>query len=217
MTLDPDRFELAKVQYFVDTLTARDQHLIMMVDPAVATGRTEDDVSSYSTLQNGYAQEVFYKDPENSNMTYEGVVWPGPTAFPDWTAESARQWWTDEMVAFFDPETGVNISGVWIDMNEPASFLPYLEANVQRISMEREVPPVRPAPRVLAATVEGFERFTAGMNVSTPFENGNTSTTTKRHVLSGSQRPVARQSQESNETMADIVDPGLDSQWLYPP
>lgn len=104
-----------------------------------------------------------------------------------------------------------------LDRNEPASFLPYLEANVQRISAEREVPPVRPAPRVLDATVEGFERFTAGMNVSTPFDNSSTSTTTKRNVISTSQRPVARQSQESNETMADTVDPGLDSQWLYPP
>ena len=94
MTLDPNRFELAKVQYFVDTLTARGQHLIMMVDPAVATGRTEDDVSNYTTLQNGYRQGVFYKDPEDNNKTYEGVVWPGPTAFPDFTAESARQWWT---------------------------------------------------------------------------------------------------------------------------
>lgn len=94
MTLDPDRFELAKVQYFADQLTSRGQNMIMMVDPAVATGRIEDDVSNYSTLQNGYRDGVFYKDPENSNQTYEGVVWPGPTAFPDFTDERARQWWT---------------------------------------------------------------------------------------------------------------------------
>lgn len=68
--------------------------MIMMVDPAVATGRIEDDVSNYSTLQNGYRDGVFYKDPENSNQTYKGVVWPGPTAFPDFTDERARQWWT---------------------------------------------------------------------------------------------------------------------------
>jgi alpha-glucosidase len=35
MTLDPDRFELAKVRYFIETLKARGQHMIMMVSLCV--------------------------------------------------------------------------------------------------------------------------------------------------------------------------------------
>jgi alpha-glucosidase len=112
MTLDPDRFELAKLQYFIDTLKTRRQHFIMMVDPAVASGSPGDDVSGYETLQRGYAADAFYKNPR-TNETYEGVVWPGPTVFPDYTKQSARQWWIDEMVRFFDPEQGVDVSGIW--------------------------------------------------------------------------------------------------------
>jgi alpha-glucosidase len=42
---------------------------------------------------------------------YEGVVWPGPTAFPDWTAPNAQSWWTSEFARFFDQDSGVDVSG----------------------------------------------------------------------------------------------------------
>lgn len=45
---------------------------------------------------------------------YQGVVWPGPTAFPDWTHPKAQDWWNSEFLRFFDAEKGVNVSGIWL-------------------------------------------------------------------------------------------------------
>jgi alpha-glucosidase len=69
---------------------------------------------------------------ENGEL-YEGVVWPGPTAFPDWTHPNAQEWWTAEFARFFDPEKGFDVDAIWLDMNEPANFLPYVSPSVQVI------------------------------------------------------------------------------------
>lgn len=70
MTLDENRFELAKMQYFVDQLKAKDQHLVMMINPSVASGREQDDVSNYEFLQNGIQQDVFMKHPVSQCPVY---------------------------------------------------------------------------------------------------------------------------------------------------
>lgn len=122
-TLDQDRFALDKVQYVVETLQNAGRDFIVMVDPAVFSGTPNSSVESYETYQSGVQQDIFMK--LDSGDVYEGVVWPGPTAFPDWTAPNAQSWWTQEFARFFDPETGFDVSGIWLDMNEPANFLPY--------------------------------------------------------------------------------------------
>lgn len=33
----------------------------------------------------------------------------------------ADSYWTNEFKEFFDPSTGIDVDGIWIDMNEPAS------------------------------------------------------------------------------------------------
>jgi len=95
-----------------------------MVDPAVFSGTPNSSVESYETYQTGVQQDIFMK--LDSGDIYEGVVWPGPTAFPDWTHPNAQQWWTQEFDRFFNNETGFDVSGIWLDMNEPANFLPYV-------------------------------------------------------------------------------------------
>jgi alpha-glucosidase len=49
------------------------------------------------------------------------------TAFPDWFHSNAQSYWDSEFAAFFDPETGVDIDALWIDMNEPSNFCEYGE------------------------------------------------------------------------------------------
>lgn len=34
---------------------------------------------------------------------------------------NASAWWTNEFKLFFNPETGIDIDGLWIDMNEPTN------------------------------------------------------------------------------------------------
>lgn len=47
-----------------------------------------------------------------------GVVWPGVTSFPDWFNPDTQTYWNNQFGSFFDAETGVDIDGLWIDMNE---------------------------------------------------------------------------------------------------
>uniref|UniRef100_A0A8C6ZE20 Lysosomal alpha-glucosidase n=1 Tax=Nothoprocta perdicaria TaxID=30464 RepID=A0A8C6ZE20_NOTPE len=48
------------------------------------------------------------------------VVWPGPTAFPDFTNPETHEWWYDMLKEFHDQ---VPFDGMWIDMNEPSNFV----------------------------------------------------------------------------------------------
>ena len=125
-TLDPDRFALEKVRYVVSKLQESGRDFIVMVDPATFSGTPNSSVESYETYQTGVQQNV-YMEYENGDI-YEGVVWPAPTAFPDWTHPNAQSWWTSEFARFFSAENGVDVSGIWLDMNEPANFLPYVSA-----------------------------------------------------------------------------------------
>jgi alpha-glucosidase len=42
--------------------------------------------------------------------------------WPDWLHPNTQEWWTNEIQKFFDPETGVDIDGLWNDMNEASNF-----------------------------------------------------------------------------------------------
>lgn len=97
----------------IDTLHANNQQYIVMVDPAVS-------YSDNIAYENGVEQDVFLK--RNNGSEWLGVVWPGVTVFPDWFSANIAQYWNGEFARFFDKDTGVDIDGSWIDMNEPSAF-----------------------------------------------------------------------------------------------
>jgi len=72
-TVDPERFPLEKMRDLVGYLHDHQQHYIVMVDPAVA-------YQDYPAFNDG--EDVFLKTSNGS--IYQGVVWPGVTAYPDW-------------------------------------------------------------------------------------------------------------------------------------
>ncbi|GIZ37193.1 hypothetical protein CKM354_000065000 [Cercospora kikuchii] len=152
MTTDPDRFPISRVRDIVDYLHENDQHYIVMVDPAVAYQEQKYDNLTYTTFttaaENGY---FVYKN----GSIYKGVVWPGVTAFPDWFHPEVQQWWNEEFLAFFDRDTGVDIDGLWIDMNEAANFN-YYGDNPEETQEERGFPPTRPALRSQPRPIPGF-------------------------------------------------------------
>jgi alpha-glucosidase len=112
-TNDPDRYPLHLVREFVDHLHANNQHYIVMVDPAVAY----DNNAAYFR---GHDDNVFLKRANGSEWL--GVVWPGVTVFPDWFSANVSRYWNNEFAIFFDKDTGIDIDGLWIDMNEPSDF-----------------------------------------------------------------------------------------------
>lgn len=83
------------------------------VDPAVA-------YQNYGPFNRGAEDDVFLLRANGS--IWQGVVWPGVTAFPDWFSENITAYWDNEFALFFNPETGVDIDALWIDMNEPSNF-----------------------------------------------------------------------------------------------
>lgn len=103
-SLDDERFPLEKMRALVDTLHANDQHYIVMVDPAVAY------FDFPKALERGVEDDIFLLRQNGS--LWRGVVWAGVSVFPDWFSKNIQTFWNNEFNLFFDPETGVDISGV---------------------------------------------------------------------------------------------------------
>ncbi|VEL34142.1 unnamed protein product [Protopolystoma xenopodis] len=92
-----------------------DVRSVMMLDPAICSEGGDD----YWPYKTGLEADIFVKD----NRTGEplvGEVWPGLTVFPDFTHPNIGEWWGNALTAFHET---VPFDGIWIDMNEPASFV----------------------------------------------------------------------------------------------
>nr|BAD08418.1 alpha-glucosidase [Sarocladium implicatum] len=142
-SLDPERYPIEKVRALVDHLHENDQHYIVMVDPAVAYVESD-------TLSRGIEDDIWLLHSNGS--VWLGVVWPGVTVFPDWFAKNIGKYWNNEFALFFDKDEGVDIDGLWIDMNEPSSFPCFFPCDDPYGSAKGyppEPPPVREFPREL--------------------------------------------------------------------
>ncbi|EGX90322.1 alpha-glucosidase [Cordyceps militaris CM01] len=142
-SLDPERYPLATMRALVTHLHGRDQHYVVMVDPAVA-------YQDYPPLRRGLEQNAFLLRANGS--AWVGVVWPGVAVFPDWFAETADSYWTNEFRLFFDKDDGVDIDALWIDMNEPSNFpcnFPCDDPYAAAEGYPPPAPPVRATPRSL--------------------------------------------------------------------
>lgn len=114
-TVDADYFPMDRMREVVEYLHDHNQQYIVMTDPAVAYVPDEN----YGPLDRGTDMDVFLKMPSGE---YElGVVWPGVTVYPDWFHPDIQEYWNTEFKMFYNEEDGLDIDGVWIDMNEPAS------------------------------------------------------------------------------------------------
>lgn len=136
-TVDPKYFPLDRLREIVSHLHANKQKYIVMTDPAVAYHPD----TGYGALDRGLKKDVFLKNQNGS--THLGVVWPGVTAYPDWFHPNTQDWWTGEFKSFYSADTGVDIDGVWIDMNEPASFCEFPCNDPYGAAVEQKLPPAR--------------------------------------------------------------------------
>ncbi|KAL5118895.1 hypothetical protein ACEQ8H_003218 [Pleosporales sp. CAS-2024a] len=132
-TTDPDRFPISKMRELVSTLHQRDQRYILILDPGIHA------VDNYSSYQRGVEQDVFLKAADKSNIL--GLQWPGVTVWPDWLAPNTEQWWTNEIDMFFDKDTGIDIDGIWVDMNEASNFCGNQNCNPRQQAIDDNDPP----------------------------------------------------------------------------
>ncbi|QOY34105.1 glycoside hydrolase family 31 protein [Anaerobacillus isosaccharinicus] len=107
-TFDQDRFPTPKA--LIDDLNKAGIKIVPIVDPGVK----ED--PEYPIYQEGVRENHFCKYLEGN--IYFGDVWPGNSAFPDFTSTKVRKWWGEKHKFYAD----LGIHGIWNDMNEPAIF-----------------------------------------------------------------------------------------------
>lgn len=81
--------------------------VVTIVDPGVKVE------GEYWVFKEGLAKDYFVTDEDG--LVFTGKVWPGRTAFPDFSREEVRAWWADLHREFLE----IGIAGIWNDMNEP--------------------------------------------------------------------------------------------------
>jgi alpha-glucosidase len=95
----------------IETLRAQGFATIAIADPGLKVD------PGWSIYQGGVSGDHFLKYANGEH--YEGVVWPGPSVFPDFSRAPTRAWWA-ELVAGFSATSG--LAGIWLDVNEPTTF-----------------------------------------------------------------------------------------------
>lgn len=107
-TFDNEKFTDPKAM--ITRLKEKGFKVVVIMDPGI---KTEE---SYAPFVEGLEKDLFVKYPDGE--IYEGQVWPGWCAFPDFTKEETRTWWGEKMKFYKD----AGVDGYWTDMNEPATW-----------------------------------------------------------------------------------------------
>ncbi|XP_055458101.1 maltase-glucoamylase isoform X1 [Psammomys obesus] len=117
--------------------------VILILDPAISGNETQP----YPAFTLGVENDVFIRYPNNGDIVW-GKVWPdypnitvdpsldwdsqveqyrAYVAFPDFFRDSTELWWKKEIKELHNnpenPAKSLKFDGLWIDMNEPASFV----------------------------------------------------------------------------------------------
>jgi len=71
-----------------------------------------------SRLKQGADLQTFIRDPTTGDFYY-GDNWPGFSVWADWLLPSSQQWWTNEIVTWWND---TSFDGIWIDLSEASSF-----------------------------------------------------------------------------------------------
>ncbi|KAJ6115282.1 hypothetical protein N7486_001060 [Penicillium sp. IBT 16267x] len=150
-SLDQLRFPIERMREIVHNLHKANQRYILMVDPAIAW-------QDYEAFNKGLELDIFLRNRDGS--LHEGVVWPGVTVFPDWFHVNTSTYWMDMIEKNFNPETGIDIDGIWIDMNEPASMCDFPCTDAGKQARKLGVPPDPPPPRNPPRHLPGYSNLT---------------------------------------------------------
>ncbi|KAM5190698.1 maltase-glucoamylase [Callospermophilus lateralis] len=139
-TLSP---KFAGFPALINRMRADGMRVILILDPAISGNETQ----SYPAFTRGVEDDVFIKYPNGGGIVW-GKVWPdypdivvnssldwdsqveeyrAYVAFPDFFRNSTVLWWKREIAELYNnpenPERSLKFDGMWIDMNEPSSFV----------------------------------------------------------------------------------------------
>lgn len=105
-TFDKKKFSKPAAQ--LADLRRRGRRVVPIIDPGVKVE------PGYGVYDDGLKNKVFCRNPEGA--VFKSFVWPGKTAFPDFSLARVRTWWSKRVEGF----ARLGVSGAWLDMNEPA-------------------------------------------------------------------------------------------------
>lgn len=130
-TWNTDRFPNPKA--FTEKLKQQGVKVITIVDPGVKHQPPAKDArdsntasanpeltpqdKSYYVYNQGVEKDYFQK--RKGGKPFVPRVWPGESAFVDYTLPDARRWWGDLHRAYI----ANGVAGIWTDMNEPSDFV----------------------------------------------------------------------------------------------
>ncbi|XP_039716533.1 maltase-glucoamylase isoform X1 [Pteropus medius] len=139
-TLSP---KFAGFPALIARMKADGMRVILILDPAISGNETQP----YLAFTRGVEGDVFIKAPAGGGIVW-GKVWPdfpdvvingsldwesqveryrAYVAFPDFFRNSTATWWKRELRELYtnpwEQEKSLKFDGIWIDMNEPASFV----------------------------------------------------------------------------------------------
>lgn len=115
-TIDKTRFP--NMKSLSDNLKKEDVELIVINDAAI---KVDENFDIYNFLENN---KLFGR---KDDKTYVNVVWPGNSAFPNYFDANCKEYFKNYAKKFIEDN---GISGIWCDMNEPASFEGLLPSDV---------------------------------------------------------------------------------------
>lgn len=148
-TWNPDLFPDPKA--LIQDLEKESFRLITIVDPGVKYD------PGYSVYDEGLEKDLFCRTMEGD--PYYGQVWPGRTAFPDFSLPEARAWW-GELNA---EHVKSGIVGIWNDMNEPSTgAIPEKDMAFGRGSQPHDSFHNQYATGMAMGTVEGLHQAMPG-------------------------------------------------------
>jgi alpha-glucosidase len=95
----------------ISDLKAEGFQTVLIIDPGIKVDK------NFSVYNDGQRAGIFVKNPDGTELHRD--VWPGASAFPDFTDPMARTWWGDQ----FKKNIDEGVAGFWNDMNEPGVFM----------------------------------------------------------------------------------------------
>ncbi|XP_038672624.1 maltase-glucoamylase, intestinal [Scyliorhinus canicula] len=134
-TLDVDDFQ--DLPHLFNKMRNEGMRTIVILDPAISGNETK----SYKAFTTGVNNDVFIKWNGSSDIVW-GKVWPdfpnvtvntskdwdyqvehyrSYAAFPDFFRKETAEWWHTAIKEYYSKR--LTFDGLWIDMNEPASFV----------------------------------------------------------------------------------------------
>ncbi|XP_033761031.1 sucrase-isomaltase, intestinal-like isoform X1 [Pecten maximus] len=122
-TVDKETFK--GLPQFVDYLHSIGKKYIVIVDPGIGNDdkivlEAANNSAGYNMYEDGKTENIYVKKADGQH-DFEGEVWPGRTVFPDFTNPKTSSWYA-KWIRYFRNKENVSVDGLWIDMNEPASF-----------------------------------------------------------------------------------------------